>query len=59
MKIVKTERRSLGWQITLNSDGDNNDDDDDDDGDDDSGQYVCVGTVCNWKQSSKQFVFPI
>ena len=20
---------------------------------------MCVGTVCNWKQSSKQFVFPI
>ena len=55
--------------MTLESNGDNNDGNDGDDGDDDnddnndndddSGQYVWVGTVCNWKQSSKQFVFPI
>ena len=45
-------------------DNDNNDVDDDRTADDDdSGQCVCVVCwalpVCNWKQSSKQFVFPI
>ena len=45
-----------------NDDGDGeNNRGDERDGDDGgvSGQYVWVGSGCNWKQSSKQFVFPI